>query len=475
MTFISNRFKGSVDACCKAFRCRVPAFGIAAVVGLGLALGLGPVSPASAQVTIESARGSGKHIGEVIIPVNKSQVIRSEAPFSRIVIGNPNIADVVPVTDRSAYILGKAAGATSLMVYGPNERLLAVADLVVGFDLHAIKAKLYEVLPDERIEVRSVAGRILLQGEVSDAPAAASAMRIAEAFAPDSVDNGMSVGASQQVMLEVVFSEVSKDFGRAIGLNTGGSVKGDDFSFTLGGVTGIDGFLGGSLGFALGGLDILTQIQLAEDRGLTKTLAKPNLMVLSGDTASFLAGGEFPIQVTQPGTDNFTTEFKEFGVSLSFTPTVLSDGLISLRVRPEVSTLDRVRNDGTINTRRADTTVELRDGQSFSIAGLYTNDYSNNVDQTPWLGDVPILGALFRSTEFTEDESELVIIVTPRLVQPAMSPSDLRIPTDIYNNPTEAELFMLGKIMGDDPRMAPATTGGTAPGGLSGSSGYILK
>lgn len=433
----------------------------------------------AAQVTIESARGGGQHLGEVVIPVNKSQVMRSQQPFSRIVIGNPEIADVVPLTNRSAYILGKSAGSTSLMVYGANERLLAVADLVVGFDLQAIKAKLYEVLPDEKISVRSVGGRVLLEGQVTDAPAAATAMRVANAYAPDAVDNGLSVGPSQQVLLEVVFAEVNKDFGKALGIKTGVNyTSGDgDFSFNIDPagdafVTASSVFTGG-ITATLGAFSILSELDFAENRGLGRRLAEPKLMVLSGETASFLAGGEFPIQVTQPGTDNFTIEFKEFGVSLSFTPTVLSDGLISLRVRPEVSNIATFDEGTGVNTRRADTTVELRDGQSFSIAGLYQNSYDNNVNQLPWLGDVPVLGALFRSTEYQESETELVIIVTPRLVQPAKSPSDLKLPTDIYNEPNEAELFLLGKIMGDDATTATAATGGA--GGMSGPSGYILK
>jgi pilus assembly protein CpaC len=333
----------------------------------------------------------------------------------------------------------------------------------------------------------------MLQGTVSSAPAAAKAMRIAEAYAPDGVENGLSVGPSQQVMLEVIFAEVNKTFGKAVGINSGVGYASDDFSFsvvpgggasttqtpvTQGGLPAIASAAFGSVTGAgifatLGAFDFFAALELAEDKGLAKTLAKPNLVVLSGDTASFLAGGEFPIQVTQPGTDNFTIEFKEFGVSLSFTPTVLSDGLISLRVRPEVSNIATFPEGTGVNTRRADTTVELRDGQSFSIAGLYQNDYSNDIAQTPWIGDVPVLGALFRSTEFQERESELVIIITPRLVQPAKSIDDLKLPTDIYHEPSEADLFLLGKIMGEGEGAAAVSSGGG--GGLSGNSGYILK
>ena len=452
-----------------------------AVLALAFVAGGLPVRDAVAQITIESARGSGVHLGEITIPLNKSQMMRSQQTFSRIVIGNPEVADVVPLTDRSAYILGKSAGATSLMVYGPNDRLLAVADLVVGFDAQAVKAKLYELLPDETIEVRTVNGNLLLQGEVSSAVAAEKAVRIAEAYAPDSVDNNLSVGPSQQVLLEVIFAEVEKNFGKALGIGADVGYDNGDFSFNVASATGvatgsgatIANLFSGSIGGALGAFDLLASIEAAEQRGLSKVLAKPNLMVLSGDTASFLAGGEFPIQVTQPGTDNFTIEFKEFGVSLSFTPTVLSDGLISLRVRPEVSEL--VGNDGSITTSRADTTVELRDGQAFSIAGLYQNRFQDDVEQVPWLGDIPIVGAFLRSTNFRETERELVIIVTPRLVQPAKSVHDLKLPTDIYREPSEADLFMLGKIMGDDADAGAAAVSTGGGGGLSGNSGYILK
>lgn len=205
----------------------------------------------------------------------------------------------------------------------------------------------------------------------------------------------------------------------------------------------------------VGGENIDIRLRALEEKGIIRTLAEPNLVSLSGDTASFLAGGEFPIPVSSRDNE-VTVEFKKFGVSLDFTPTVLGDGLVNLRVRPEVSALDRgngIRASNIdipgISVRRADTTVELHDGQAFAIAGLLQNNYTNDVRQTPWIGNVPVLGSLFSSKRYQRNETELIIIVTPRLVQPFSHPEGVASPLDAVSEPTEAEFFLLGKTTGD--------------------------
>ena len=283
---------------------------------------------------------------------------------------------------------------------------------------------------------------------------------------------------------------------------------GDDFAFFSGGsflpiasvVNGSNdasvgaGLLSDSFGFgigsqSIGSTDFTGAFDALEAKGLVKTLAEPNLIALSGDTASFLAGGEFPVPVAQDtgvsddtNSSTITVEFKEFGVSLAFTPTVLNDGLINLVVSPEVSAIDERPNSPDVEvsgfdipslvTRRATTTVELRDGQSFAIAGLIQSDFSDNIDQFPWLGDLPVVGALFRSTQFRRNETELVILVTPRLVKPAPAGA-LATPSDNFVAPDENELFLFGRLEAAESGIGPLGAGGA--GGIDGSFGHIIQ
>jgi pilus assembly protein CpaC len=325
-------------------------------------------------------------------------------------------------------------------------------------------------------------------------------LKIANQYAPGQVTNMMNVAGSQQVMLEVRFAEVSRSLARDLGLNPLVEFFDGDTQITFGTTEALGlinnpilGLLGTVLvpaesqGFVFGSqqsgnwsIDLL--IDFLEGKGVVKTLAEPNLVALSGDTASFLAGGEFPIPVSQDGSgenSTITVEFKEFGVSLAFTPTVISGDLINLVVSPEVSQLDpqgAIATSGfaipSLVVRRATTTVELRDGQSFSIAGLLQTDYSDSVEQFPWIGDVPVLGALFRSTEFQRRESELVVIVTPRLVKPVPA-GTLTTAADNFIPPTDFDLFFHGQIDGRPTPVAGAAISGE--GGISGSYGHIVQ
>jgi len=420
--------------------------------------------------------------GELVVPVNKSQVLRVDRPFKDLLVGNPDIADVMPMTDRSVYVLGKQVGSTNLTIYGPGRRLIAVIDLIIGHDVSGLRNRLHELMPDEAIEVRAANGAVVLSGSVSTAARLDRVLAVAERYAPEKVTNLLTVAGSQQVMLAVRVAEVKRSLTRKLGLKP--TIFGGDFLVDVLDPLDLTAFLGATASFVTGDVNIDVLIDALERKGAVKILAEPNLIALSGDTANFLAGGEFPIPVAQETDDNGTTitvEFKQFGVSLAFTPTVLSNDLINLRVAPEVSQIDEtnaVRVSGFeipgLTTRRANTTVELRDGQSFAIAGLIQSDFTDQVRQIPGIGDIPVLGALFRSSEFQRDETELVIIATPHLVQPA-PPGALASPADVFNPPSDTDLFLFGRMEGA-PGVSEAEVLSARPGGgISGGYGHILK
>lgn len=443
----------------------------ASSLALALALFLPAALPQAAQAqTVEA----GLHAGTLEVPVNKSQVISADVPIARAMIGNAEIADVLPISDRSVYVLGKQFGTTSLTLYDRAERVVAVMDVSVGPDVAGLRDQLGQLLPNEAVNVQLSNGSVLLTGLVSDPGAAARATELARAFAGDRVINLMSLGGSQQVMLEVRFAEVDRSIGEQLGVSALGASAGGGFSMVTGSAASQGAVaLGGSaiplLGpindtfgilnraFSLGNVDIDATLDMLEERGLSKTLAEPTLIALSGQPAYFLAGGEFPIPVISnlgnSGTtsSNLGVEFKSFGVSLSFTPTVLGNRVISLVVEPEVSSIDETTtvsiNDITIpglQTRRASTTVELRDGESFAIAGLLREETSTTVRQIPLLGSLPIIGTLFRSTSFQRGQTELLIVVTPRLVAP-LRPDQVRLPTDRIADPQPVDVILDGE------------------------------
>jgi len=306
--------------------------------------------------------------------------------------------------------------------------------------------------------VRAMAGGIYLSGDVSNDSVAKQAGKIAQAYAPDRVTNGLSIRDSHQVMLEVRFIEASRDVVKELGVGLLTQQAGD-FAFQTGTAIANPVFAGIASG-TIGNATIDASIDALEEKGVIRTLAEPNLVSMSGETASFLAGGEFPIPVSADN-GQIAIEFRQFGVGLAFTPTVLDDGLINLKVAPEVSQIDNtnaVRISGievpALRVRRANTTIELRNSQSFAIAGLLQNESSNRKAQTPWIGDIPVLGSLFRSTKYQKAETELVIIVTPRLVQPVWDISELRTPLDDITVPGDAEAFLIGQIEGPSDKSA---------------------
>jgi len=454
----------------------------AAVAAIAIST-MAAAAPAAAQIAVSEA--DEVRAGELSVPLNKSQVIRSDRPFAKALIGNPEIADVLPLSDQSIYVLGKKMGTTSLTLYDRRNMLIAVIDVAVGPDVIALKRQLSELMPGDQVGARIANDSIVLEGIVSSAPGADRAVQLAETYAPGKVINLLSIGSAQQVMLEVRFSEIKRGALKDIGFSAGLRGNGDNgFEGVIGGgaartpgapitidVDGVTttvpglpvlsvGSIVDSFGilsrlFKIGGLDINATFNALERKGVITTLAEPTLVALSGETASFLAGGEFPIPVAQSvgdgGNSAISVEFKPFGVSLSFTPTVLADGVINMEVAPEVSSIDptasvvinNLRVPG-LQTRRARTTVELRDGESFALAGLIRRDFQDTIRQFPILGSIPIIGALFRSTNFQKEETELVIIVTPRLVKPVRAAA-MKVPTDRAGPPDEVDLFLLGR------------------------------
>jgi len=425
---------------------------------LGLALIAASLSaaPVLAKSWVDNASTSAR----VATSVTKDDMIimRTDEAFKEVRVANAEIADVIVLTDKSFQVLGKASGKTNVMLYDAQKRLVDIVDVTVGFDLAGLKKTLYESFPADRIEVRAMAGGIYLSGDVSNDSVAKQAGKIAQAYAPDRVTNGLSIRDSHQVMLEVRFIEASRDVVKELGVGLLTQQAGD-FAFQTGTAIANPVFAGIASG-TIGNATIDASIDALEEKGVIRTLAEPNLVSMSGETASFLAGGEFPIPVSADN-GQIAIEFRQFGVGLAFTPTVLDDGLINLKVAPEVSQIDNtnaVRISGievpALRVRRANTTIELRNSQSFAIAGLLQNESSNRKAQTPWIGDIPVLGSLFRSTKYQKAETELVIIVTPRLVQPVSDISELRTPLDDITVPGDAEAFLIGQIEGPSDKSA---------------------
>ncbi len=425
-------------------------------------------APANGKSWIEDMSGQRSSTS---VKIDDVIVMKTDKSFKEVRVANADIADVVVLTDRSFHVTGKRGGKTNVLLYDEDKQLIDIINVNVGYDLAELKRSLYETLPGENVEVRPMGGGIYISGEVSSTNVVAQAEKIAQAYAPGRVTNALSVNDSHQVMLEVRFVEASRDAIKELGIGLLTQRPGDfGFQSSNGLLSGGTPNLAGTLLGGLGNVSLDTNIQALEEQGVIRTLAEPNLVSMSGDTASFLAGGEFPIPVAADE-DTVGIEFRQFGVGLSFTPTVLDDGIINLEVKPEVSQIDTtngVRISGVeipaLRVRRADTTVELRNGQSFAIAGLLQNESSNSKSQVPWLGDVPILGSLFRSSRYKKKETELVIIVTPRLVQPAPDISDLATPLDYTKGPGELDMFLNGDLEDISPE-----------GGLSSHYGHTLQ
>lgn len=438
---------------------------IAALLGVAIFAGQAP-SPVSAENLHVVRKGASRDIS---VSMNRAIVVESDVPFAELSVANASIADFSTLSDRTIYLLGKAPGRTTLTLLDEAGRLITNVEIHVSADISEFKERLRQILPNEKIEVRTANDGIVLSGVVSSTPRMQRALDLAQRYAPERVSNLMSVSGKQQVMLKVRFAEmqrsVSKSLGTSLfidGLNNagiGGAVSTNGIGSsaqTPVGVqpgTGTAGTNNGAafIGLNAGSAQVGILIQALESKGLVRTLAEPNLTALSGQEANFLAGGEYPIPVAQEE-GAIAVEFKPFGVQLNFVPYVLDDEVINLEIAAAVSSIDPSNgySDGTITiagfrTRSTSTTVSLRDGDSFAIAGLLQDDFEDTNGQVPWLGDLPILGALFRSANYQRSQTELVIIVTAHLVTPTRGEA-LALPTDRVLPPSEADLFLNGRV-----------------------------
>jgi len=463
---------------------------------VGFAVSVSAVSTGHAQ-TISVMTGETSQ--SLNVSMNRAVVVESEVPFAELSIANPGIADISTLSDRTIYVLGRAPGRTTLTLLGPDGRLITNVDVRVTPDVAEFKERLQQILPGENIEVRTANDGIVLSGTVSSIQKLDRALDLANRYAPERVSNLMSVGGQHQVMLKVRFAEMNRSVSKGLnggltangigddvaasgGLGAGelvpGTNIGDPGSTILQLGEGAIGQVG--LGFNLGNVAISALLEALETKGLVRTLAEPNLVTLSGQEARFLAGGELPIPA-QTDEDTISIQYEPFGIDLRFTPRVIDGDLINLQISSSVSEID---NDITVSTsesivipafrkREASTVVEMRDGESFAIAGLIQDDFSDSVTQVPWLGDVPVLGALFRSSSFQRQQSELVVIITAHLVSPTRGEA-LALPTDRVRIPTENELFLFGKTVGgENIQGTPAAE--VAKQDFTGSYGYVME
>jgi len=433
------------------------------------------LAPGSGQAALQG-RAVPTNGDPIMIEVSEGQLLRLDRAMSSVFIANPTIADVSAKSNKLLYLFGKSVGTTTLFALDGSDNVIANVTVTVSHNLSRLQSSLDELVPSAQIIASSVDGAIVLSGNVETATESENARRLAARFMGETgeVINRLAVTAPNQVNLRVRIAEVAREVINQFGFNWSGLYDG---AFQLGlqslpPVAGIN-----TLFFSdnIGDVSVDAVIDALAQDNMVTVLAEPNLTALSGETASFLAGGEFPIPVEQDDNGGITIEFKQFGVSLAFTPTLIGRGRISMRVRPEVSQLSTAApiiangiSIPSLTTRRAETTVELASGQSFAIAGLILDNTRQENSKIPGLGDLPVLGALFQSDRFERDETELVIIVTPYIVQP-VNPDQLRTPLDPYRAPPTAASG------GDTSRRVPVSPAQASTlGGDSKNTGFIL-
>jgi len=419
--------------------------------------------------------------------------IQSTKHLARAYIANPEVAEIIYSNTQSSkwvFCSAKAPGTTQLTLWDEKNTIVGIYNINVIADLTRLKKNLHDIFPNENIRVFPSHDFITLTGTVSGAGTISHVLELAESYAPGKVINLLQVGGIQQVMLEVRIAEMSRSIGEEMGVNFNWMTDNTIGLSLLDQISSLpsDGFPENAVGVSssvnaifsyFSGSEMWTLlIDAMKEEGLIQILAKPTLIALSGQPAHFLAGGEFPVPV--PDDDGVGVEWKEFGVKLNFTPTVLDDGIISINVNPEVSELDytaAMTISGYVvpglATRKASTRVELKDGQSFAIAGLLNNTVRESIHKFPLLGDIPILGALFRSSSFQKDETELVIVVTPHLAKPFYAGSQ-PLPTDSFVAPDSFEFNMLGLMEGRDRAGDKTVLPQPPKKGLEGNFGYII-
>lgn len=444
----------------------------------------------------------GQDDPQISIEINKGKLVRLKKPATSVIIADPEIADIQVISPSLVYVNGRAVGETTIFAVDNDDFEILNAVVNVTHNLSKLNKTVKAMLPLADVNFNSVDNALVVNGYVDSPLEADSVSRLATPFLrpEQTLVNMLKTGGSDQVTLMVKVAEVSRSELKRFGIhleniiNTGnfvfGLANGRDVIGAASGLTrsGLDGSIFG--GFNSGSGSINTVIDALEDEGLLSILAEPSLTAMSGKPASFLAGGEFPVP-TVDDEGSVSVEFRPFGVSLAFSPVVMTKDKISLTVAPEVSTLSELGaievsgfNIPSLSTRRAETTVELGSGQTFAIAGLLQNNTSNDVDKFPGLGDIPVLGALFRSSEWRRDQTELVILVTPYIVSAVSDPSRMALPQDGLVAPTDLERILFGKIYHEYNK--PTAQGDTDEGGtetasleelprLNGPVGFVLK
>jgi len=463
-------------------------------LALALLLGIATIPPVAAQTAPDIAASGNDRVA---LEVSRGQLIRLPRPVTAIFVADPAVAEVSVRSPTLVYIFAKKAGETTLYAIDNQERVVADIRLRVNHDISRLKESIRQLHPALEIEALSVNGGILIEGSVPTPSAADDIQVLSSRFLAkeETLINRLRVTQPNQINLRVRIAEVNRQLVKRFGINLDALVATSSFGFGIasGAATTTGIFPGSSVatrtngvnnligGISSGNLDLNAVVDALETEGLATVLAEPNLTAVSGETASFLAGGEFPVPVPQDA-NTISITFKKFGVSLNFVPTVLSSGRINLRVAPEVSQLSTngaVTLAGfsipSLTTRRAETSVELASGQSLSIAGLIQNTDRADLSKFPGLGDIPILGALFRSTAFSRNETELIILVTPYLVRPVSPGSRLATPLDGLTPPNDVDRTVKGKNYRE--QIGPGLTRAAAPNatGLIGPAGFVLE
>ena len=428
----------------------------------------------------------------------KALLLQPRYDVRRVSVGDPDVADVVVVSNRELQLVAKRTGETNVVLWDGAGHAQAAIDLVVARPHAGIERELRRVSGNDDVQIERVGESIVLKGTVPDATAMERALRVAHAFFPKKRDannivNLLEVGGNHQVMIEVTIAEMSRTLTRNMETDVAALVQRSNSQFRVLGL--LSGLLtpGGAVAVPTGRANLFADYQnlgetsaaaalnFLQERGLVKVLAEPTLLARSGQSASFLAGGEVPIPIAQGGAfGSITIEFKRFGVLVDFTPTVLGDDRIHMEISPEVSEPDFTLGtavDGTtvpgFRTRRAATGVELGDGESFAIAGLLSENVRETAGQYPLLGDIPVLGTLFRSKQYQKNESELVLIVRPRLVKP-LPEGRPPLPTDHFVEPSGYEFYLTPALEGRRPEPELAGRAGVA-GGLLGAAGHRIS
>jgi pilus assembly protein CpaC len=446
-----------------------------AVLTVGLLMG-GLSAPVEANSDLGQDGGKFIRIG-----LNKSKVITLPAPARDVLVGNPEIVEVVVRTQNTAYLFARAPGQSNAYFFDENGRQIMALDIEVTQDMAALHQLIQRTIPDSQITVDTIGNNVVLGGVAKNAAEAKTAMDLAGRFAggAENVMSTVAITGRDQVMLRVRIAEVQRDVVKALGIDIQQlAVRGTEFLVTGGTFNPLSESFGGLVRgrFDNGDVEFDGVLQAMERDGLLRTLAEPTLTAISGESAKFLAGGEFPIRVGSTIDDNgireATIEFKPFGVGLGFTPVVLSEGRISLRVSTEVSELSSegaFEDVPALKVRRAETTVELPSGGSMVMAGLIQERTKQEINGVPGMKDLPVLGALFRSRDYQSNQTELVVIVTPFVVD-AVNDKQLATPLEGLNIATDRQTILFGrlhKVYG---------VAGTAPkGGYHGSVGFIVE